>query len=341
MRNSWTHFFRRVVATCAVSGATAWSSAMCYANAFDVATNPQYADGWQAGDNGGSGFGPWSFNLTDANPAGTYQAMSYTSPIGTAWTLATHANNSGLANAGRAITGGLLSGQTFSTTIDNPTTYHFYRGFDILFTNGSDNNGAGNNAAALRVSVFNYFASNWHLTDTGSTDTGLDSVATGAAGVRIDLTLTSATAYSLTLTPLNGDPAYTHAGTLAQSISWVDYRLWDGKSAAPGDYNGDIHVNAADYVTWRKDPAGHGGADGYATWRQNFGAEDLANNFEISKMSIVSAGGTSAGSSLAVSGVPEPSSLVSLLAGIVSVCMMGLRRLWRYSRAVGQSPRAT
>ena len=140
MRNSWRHFFRRIVATCAISGATAWSSAMCYASAFDVATNPQYADGWQAGDNGGSGFGPWSFNLTDATPAGTYQAMSYSSPIGTSWTLATHANNSGLANAGRAITGGLLPGQTFSTIIQTPPHTTFYRGFDILFTSGSDNN---------------------------------------------------------------------------------------------------------------------------------------------------------------------------------------------------------
>src|SRR6476620_8395162 len=98
MRHSWRHLFRRIVATCAVSCATASSSAMCYANAFDVATNAPYANGWQAGDNGGTGFGPWSFNATDASPAGIYQAMSYSSPIGTSWALATHANNSGLAN---------------------------------------------------------------------------------------------------------------------------------------------------------------------------------------------------------------------------------------------------
>jgi hypothetical protein len=40
----------------------------------------------------------------------------------------------------------------------------------------------------------------------------------------------------------------------------------------PGDYNSDGMVNAADYVTWRKDPAGHGGTPGgYNTWRAAFG----------------------------------------------------------------------
>src|SRR6266480_5079730 len=105
MKNYWIKTFRRLAAATVVGSSTMFYSAMCYANAFDVATDPVYADGWQAGDNGGTGFGAWSFNGTDPTPAGTYQAMSSSSPIGTAWTLMTHANNTGLANAGRAITG--------------------------------------------------------------------------------------------------------------------------------------------------------------------------------------------------------------------------------------------
>jgi hypothetical protein len=31
-------------------------------------------------------------------------------------------------------------------------------------------------------------------------------------------------------------------------------------------------VDAADYVVWRKDPAGHGGPQGYLDWRTNYGA---------------------------------------------------------------------
>ena len=58
------------------------------------------------------------------------------------------------------------------------------------------------------------------------------------------------------LTSLNGGSTYGHSGTLAGPISWVGYRLWDGASAGPND---------------------------------------VANNFEISSMTI---------------SVPEPSALV-------------------------------
>ncbi len=89
MRKSWHSFFRRVASVCFVSGATAWSSAMCYAQvAADSAVDPVYADGWQAGDNGGFGLGPWDFHLTYNSPV--QQAINSTSPynqLGTAWTL--------------------------------------------------------------------------------------------------------------------------------------------------------------------------------------------------------------------------------------------------------------
>jgi hypothetical protein len=37
------------------------------------------------------------------------------------------------------------------------------------------------------------------------------------------------------------------------------------------DFNSDGKVDAGDYVTWRKNSAAHGGADGYRVWRENFG----------------------------------------------------------------------
>ena len=66
--------------------------------------------------------------------------------------------------------------------------------------------------------------------------------------MKIDLTLTSPTGYSLTMTPLNGATPYTQTGALSGPVSWVDYRLWNGASSGPND---------------------------------------LANNFEISRMSVV------------------------------------------------------
>jgi hypothetical protein len=237
-----SHFLMSSAAmACVLSGATAMLPGVASGAAADFATNPTYAGGWSAGQNGGFGFGAWSFNGTDPTPPGTYQGMTSSSSIGTAWTLFTHTNNSGLANAGRAINGGLLPGQTFETVIQNPTAYHFFRGFDLLFTSGPDNNVPGDNTAALRLSVFNYFASNWDVSGTG---TGLSSTTTGAAGVRLDLTLTSATAYSLTLTPLNGATPYTQSGTLAGPITWVDYRLWDGASGGPNDTANNFEISS-------------------------------------------------------------------------------------------------
>ena len=230
---------------CAVSGVTALLSGVCSAQvAADYATDPTYAGGWAPGQNGGYGFGAWSFNGTDPTPAGQYQGMTSSSPLGTAWTLFTHDNHTGLANAGRAIVGGLLPGQTFEAVIENPTAYHFYRGFDMLFTSAPDNNPPGANAAALRLSVFQYGGNNWNLNDTGSVGTGLSSSITGAAGMKLDLTLTSATTYSLTLTPLNGATPYTHAGTLAGPISYVDFRLWDGISGGPTDTANNFEVSS-------------------------------------------------------------------------------------------------
>src|SRR5262245_5078719 len=63
MKSSWIQTYRRLAATAFVAGTTAFSSAMCFAmNAFDSAADPAYADGWQAGDNGGTGFTPWNFD---------------------------------------------------------------------------------------------------------------------------------------------------------------------------------------------------------------------------------------------------------------------------------------
>ncbi len=68
---------------------------------------------------------------------------------------------------------------------------------------------------------------------------------------------------------------------------------------APGDYNGNGTVDAADYVVWRKNPAGFGGdPTGYNTWRANFGA------------------GSGSGASVGSSTVPEPASTLLLKLGL-------------------------
>jgi hypothetical protein len=70
-----------------------------------------------------------------------------------------------------------------------------------------------------------------------------------------------------------------------------------------GDWNLNGKVDAADYVKWRNDPAGNGGAGGYDTWRANFGNPP--------------------GSGSGAGAVPEPS---VMMLGICALAMIGANR---------------
>src|SRR5215469_11554897 len=196
---------------CAVSSATVLLAGICSAQpyAYDSATDPTYGSGWSAGQNAGYGFGAWSFNGTQTPPTGTYQGMSSSSALGTAWNLMSPSAGQ-IANAGRSINGGMHPTQTFHAVIQNPFNsqgYYTYGGFDILFTSGTDNNPPGNNTSALRLSVFDYYnaALNWGINDATYTahafNTGVSAITTGASGMVVDLYLSSATTYILTLAP--------------------------------------------------------------------------------------------------------------------------------------------
>jgi hypothetical protein len=77
-------------------------------------------------------------------------------------------------------------------------------------------------------------------------------------------------------------------------------------TAVPGDFNGDGRVDAADYVAWRKDPAGHGGNPaGYQMWRQNFGKGTSGSGTGFDTTSAI----------------PEPASLLLIVLGVASVLL--------------------
>ena len=170
--------------------------------------------------------------------------MSSLGPIAPAWTLFTTTTGAGISDVGRSITepGGLQPGQTFQTIVQNPTSYHYFGGFDILFLNGTDNDAAGDNTSALRAQVFHSAYYNpgdlWSVQDNGGGNqaTSLSSATTGAAGMELDLTLNSATAYTLTMTALNGGGSSTINGTYSGPINYINYRLYDGVgSSGPND----------------------------------------------------------------------------------------------------------
>jgi len=251
-----SHFISGAAIACAVTGAMASLMANhAAAQAYDGAST--YGS-WTTGSTGGSGFGAWSFDQTQ-NPDNSFatsgqQGLSSAQSIGTAWTLFNLSSSGGLANAGRAITvgGGLLVGQTFETVIQNPSTYTGslyyggYRGWDILFGNATDNNAPGDNTSAIRASVFNYFnpSQNWAINDPSKHTTSLTGPTTAAQGVRIDLTLTSATAYSLTMTPLNGATPYTLNSTYTGPINYVDFRLYNAASSGLNDTADNFEISS-------------------------------------------------------------------------------------------------
>src|SRR5262249_22077112 len=76
-------------------------------------------------------------------------------------------------------------------------------------------------------------------------------------------------------------------------------------SPTQGDYNGDKIVDAADYAVWRKTNVY--GAQGYTSWRNNFG-----KNYNV------------VGAGSVVSSIPEPASM--MLATIALVGFAGVRR---------------
>ncbi len=79
-----------------------------------------------------------------------------------------------------------------------------------------------------------------------------------------------------------------------------------------GDYNVSGEVEAGDYVIWRKNQAGFGGSAGYNLWRQNFGN--------------VAVPGAGSGLGSDNQAVPEPSTLLLAVAGVLLACAGRRRR---------------
>jgi hypothetical protein len=265
-----SHFLpQKVSAVCAVAGATTLLSGSASAQNFvaaDYATNSTYIAGWSAGQNGGYGFGAWSFDGTQTNAG---QVMSSAAAIGRAWTLFLNKTGGGISTVGRPINepGGLQPGQTFEAIVQNPSSYHYYGGWDILFLNGANNLPGGVNQAALRVQVFNsaYFdpGTVWLIDDYdhiryGSSDlTILPAATTAVAGMKLDLTLTSTNTYLATLTPLNNpSAAYSQTGRLATTdsngnavtnlpINYINFRLYNNvASGGPNDTTNNYEISS-------------------------------------------------------------------------------------------------
>jgi len=315
-----------VAVACAVAGVSTIMNGNCSAQmliAADYATNSTYAAGWSAGQNGGYGFGPWSFTTDPITDGVTSQnAMDSTSPydpFGVAWTLYNPIGpaigcpnppdygpppaqpKGDVARAGRALpNGGLHVGQTFSTIISNPTEQRYYRGYTIVLSSGSDNIQYGNTGLSLAVGTFDFFVQGgWYTTQTFQTGgTTLIDTDTATNGMELDVTITDTNSYHLVMTPL-GNPgnAYSEDGTFTNApITWVTYQLYNTDSDFYNFTNGipSVCVNPqrTDFYIKSMTVAGltlniqRAGTDVILSWPTNVPGFTLASSLDLGPSAV-------------------------------------------------------
>jgi hypothetical protein len=268
MKASWGRFFRRIATAFLLSGATAWSSAICYAQmAADSASDPVYADGWQDGDNGGTGFSPWDFS-SSITFAGTYYGQytdssfhaiddglqggtHYSNPfnnIGRAWDIGISPTNNGVPRAGRGFAP-LRVGQTLKVVIDNPTARQFFKGYFIRLngaSTGMDGKGVDGNICyggyactdpftnavvpQVNIGTFEYFTNGeWFVTGTG-VNTGVFDTDTAEAGAVFSIKRTGADTFDVVLDSLGGGADFMGSGTFdnpGAPVNWIEFTFFN------------------------------------------------------------------------------------------------------------------
>src|SRR4051812_1740851 len=306
--------------------------------ASDDASQTAYADGWQAGDNGGAGFGAWTFGFSGSRPDLLYDPQfidrgplpgDHLGAPTFALTTGARASQSDTSEVVRALASQLAIGQTFSVDIDGSildTSGASFRMGNTFQLFGSD----GQERFALFTSN-QYHGNNW--TATGDANTSIPA----ANAFHVAFTLATANTYNLVITPFGGGSALFSqtaapldgtAGSPIQSFRLSDYGT--GSSAdgskefffdnllitspgVTGDYNRNGIVDAADFVVWRKTLGKTGSglaADGngsnsidvgdYGVWRTRFGS-------------------TTTAAQSSASNVPEPNGAYLFLTGAIFV----------------------
>jgi hypothetical protein len=169
--------------------------------ATDNTGNSAYSDGWQNGDNGGSGFGAWS--LSPTRTAGFYTGnpsnISISGMSNPSWAL--YGNTGGAANAERSLSTAMGVGDTFSFQWGiNWDSDGGNKGFSIY---------SGGTSGAQLINVNN--GSNSDITING-TSVGF---GYGTAAMTWNFTLTSATNLQVNATNRDGGAAYTGNFTIS------------------------------------------------------------------------------------------------------------------------------
>jgi len=217
----------------------------------NVCNSPYNGAAWVTGQNGGNGFGPWSLFQTgggtvsffaDSASDNGYNCSSgggINSSCGKSW--GAFANNGAVANARRAFTGSpssLQPNQSFAFSIDNGYVDNSGGAVGVALENSSSN------------TVWEFLYAGGNATGTYSVRDNSGSLNTGISylesGMTVVFTLTSATTYSASITPVGGSTT-TITGSLqnpsgGQGIS--QFRFYNNEPLSGNGCNYNCFLNA-------------------------------------------------------------------------------------------------
>lgn len=203
----------------------------------DNAAATAYSDGWQNGDNGGTGFGAWQLSpASNTGNAGFFISTSASNGDGdgnsdgdintSGIAFGLYANGGGLASAVRPFSIDLFAGATLDLKMDNG---YIDGGGTVGF--GLQNSSGNNLLEFYFVGGTSFYQYNdltgAHNTSVGFTDEGLS----------LSITLTSATAYQLSVTQLNGGTTTLYNGSLKNPAGGQgahQLRLFDANAGGGG-----------------------------------------------------------------------------------------------------------
>lgn len=211
--------------------------------AYDNAADAAYNSGWSTGTNGGTGFGPWNLNPYGWPLGSSYMATHSTVDIktaGRAWGYAGSSDTYSYAgiDGTRDLLSPMAAGDTFSMDIDNgvqaPVAFSYNDGgFGMAL---QDSTGA----ELVGLYAFSSVPGFYQAVDASGAINPVMPVIT--TGFHLSITLTSASTYSMTLTPIGGSPV-VRTGTMKSGGPVSRIRLWQYNLENGPDGVNDTYFN--------------------------------------------------------------------------------------------------